>query len=197
MIVQHPQWIKARSLYREGVLGRVGRVSCSFSYNNPDRNNVRNRQNMGGGGLRDIGVYIFGATRFVTGEEPEEILSTRIDWDGDLDTTAHMTARFPSFHYAGMVSMRLAPFQEMVFHGDSAVMRLSAPFNAGSYGEAQVELLEAGFTRRVWRYPTDNQYLIQIEAFNDAVLNGTEYPCPLEFSRGTQAMMDMVLATAR
>ncbi len=197
MIVQHPQWIKARALYREGVLGRVRRVSCSFSYNNPDRANVRNRQNMGGGGLRDIGVYIFGATRFVTGEEPEEILSTRIDWDGDLDTTAEMTARFPSFHYSGMVSMRLAPYQEMVFHGDVAVMKLTAPFNAGSYGEAQVELLESGFTSRIWRYPTDNQYVIQIEAFNNAVLNGTEFPCPLEFSRGTQAMMDMVLAAAR
>ncbi|SNR25875.1 Gfo/Idh/MocA family protein [Puniceibacterium sediminis] len=197
MIVHHPQWIKAQALYRDGVLGQIRRVAGTFSYNNPDPGNIRNRKNIGGGGLRDIGVYIFGATRFVTGEEPEAILSTQIDWDGDVDTTAHLTAQFPSFHYTGMVSMRLAPFQEMVFHGDKGLMKLSAPFNAGSYGEARIDLSGADQASQVWRFTADNQYVQQVEAFNTAVRGGAEFACPLEFSRGTQAMMDMVFDAAR
>ncbi|PIL21553.1 hypothetical protein P775_03775 [Puniceibacterium antarcticum] len=197
MIVHHPQWIKARELFREGVLGQIRRVSGVFSYNNTDPSNIRNRRNIGGGGLRDIGVYIFGATRFVSGEEPELILSSRIDWDGDVDTTAHLTAQFPSFHYTGMVSMRLAPFQEMVFHGDNGLMRLSAPFNAGSYGEARIDLSGADQSSQVWRFTADNQYLRQVEAFNAAVTQGADFACPLEFSRGTQAMMDMVFDAER
>ncbi len=197
MILHHPQWIKARALYREGVLGRTTRVAAAFSYNNPDPNNIRNRKNIGGGGLRDIGVYIFGATRFVTGEEPEAILSTQVDWDGDVDTTAHLIARFPSFHYTGMVSMRMAPYQEMVFHGEEATMKLTAPFNARVFGEARIELSGPDQTTRVWRFTADDHYLRQVEAFNASVRGGAEFACPLEFSRGTQTMMDMVFDAER
>ena len=197
MILHHPQWSKAQTLFREGMLGQIRSVSAAFSYNNPDPDNIRNRRNIGGGGLRDIGVYIFGATRFVTGEEPESILSTQIDWDGDIDTTAHLTARFPSFHYSGMVSMRMAPYQEMVFHGDAAVMKLTTQFNAGVYGEARIELLGSDQAMQVWRFPAANHYVRQVEAFNAAVRGGPAFACPLEFSRGTQVVMDMVFDAER
>ena len=197
MIVHHPQWQKAREIYESGVLGTLKRVDCDFSYNNPDPGNVRNMRGMGGGGLRDIGVYIFGSTRFVTGEEPQEILSADLDWLEDFDTTAVMTARFPSFRYSGMVSMRMAPWQEVTFHGEEAVMRLTAPFNAQVYGEARVGLYRPGGQMQEWRFPADNHYVLQVEAFNRAVQTGAAYACPLEFSQGTQAMIDMVFDAAR
>ncbi|WP_146587670.1 Gfo/Idh/MocA family protein [Puniceibacterium confluentis] len=197
MILHHPQWTKAQALFRQGAIGKIARVGATFSYNNPDPNNIRNRKNIGGGGLRDIGVYIFGATRFVTGEEPDRILSTRIDWDGDVDTTAHLTAQFPSFHYTGLVSMRMAPYQEIVFHGDAAVMTLTAPFNAGVYGEARIALSGPEQTTQVWRFTAENHYVRQVAAFNATVQGGADYACPLEFSRGTQAMMDMVFDAVR
>ncbi|MFZ5963296.1 Gfo/Idh/MocA family protein [Thalassococcus sp. BH17M4-6] len=197
MIVHHPQWQKAKALYEEGVLGEIKRVDCDFTYNNPDPGNVRNKPSMGGGGLRDIGVYIFGGTRFVTGQEPEEILSADIDWQQDFDTTAAITARFPSFRYSGLVSMRMAPLQEVTFHGDKAWMRLSVPFNAQVYGEARIELHGPDLTTRSWRFPAANHYVLQVAAFNASVRDGTAYPCPLEFVRGTQAMIDMVLQAGR
>jgi hypothetical protein len=36
--------------------------------------------------------------------------------------------------------------------------------------------------------------VLQVEAFGRSVREGVPYACPLEFSRGTQAMIDMVLA---
>ncbi|KMK66793.1 Gfo/Idh/MocA family protein [Puniceibacterium sp. IMCC21224] len=197
MIVHHPQWQTARQMYRDGAIGRLIGVDASFSFSNVDPANIRNQAETGGGGLRDIGVYIFGATRFVTDEEPQEILSTDVEWTNGVDTRAHLTARFPSFHYTGMVSTRMAPRQEVVFHGDVGVMRLTTPFNAQAYGMAQIVLEAPGFRTETLRFPSDNQYVHQVEAFNRSVRRKETYPCPLEFSRGTQAMMDMVFDHAK
>lgn len=195
MIVHHPQWQKAKALYEAGAIGKLVRVSAAFSYDNREEtDNIRNRPDTGGGAIPDIGVYIYGATRFVTGEEPEAILSTEIKRENGVDVWSHVTARFPSFHYTGVVSMRMAPWQEVVFHGEAGVMRLTAPFNAQVYGQAMVEVQGADLTVQQWRFPAANHYVHQVEAFNASVLDGVAYPCPLEFSRGTQAMIDMVWA---
>lgn len=197
MIVHHPQWQRARALVQEGAIGKLVRVSTAFSYDNrADLANIRNRPETGGGALPDIGVYIYGATRFVTGEEPEAILSTEIRRENGVDTWSHMTAQFPSFHYTGVVSMRMAPWQDVTFHGETGVMRLTAPFNAGVFGQAEIELHgtgPSGHYKTVERFPADNHYVHQVEAFNAALLDGAEWPVPLEFSRGTQRMIDMVL----
>lgn len=196
MIVHHRQWKRAKALYESGAIGKLIRVSGAFSYDNSaDTQNIRNDASKGGGAIPDIGVYIYGATRFLTGQEPEKILSTEVRRENGVDVWSHISAQFPSFHYTGVVSMRMAPWQEMVFHGDKGVMRLSAPFNANLYGEARIELQSAGpegIEMQTIRYPADNHYVHQVEAFNAAVLDGAGYACPLEFSRGTQAMIDMV-----
>ncbi|MFW2588210.1 Gfo/Idh/MocA family protein [Sagittula sp. SSi028] len=198
MVVHHPQWIKARELVQSGAIGRLRRVSGAFSYDNSaDAGNIRNDAAKGGGAVPDIGVYIYGTARFVTGEEPQEILSTEIERENGVDIWTHVTARFPSFHYSGVVSMRMAPFQEMLFHGDKGVLRLSAPFNPQVYGQAELELRAKDGGLQVWRFPAVNHYVRQVEAFNASVLDGADYPCPLEFSRGTQAMIDMIWAHDR
>ncbi len=198
MIVHHPQWQRAKALYEAGAIGKLMRVNGAFSYDNSaDVSNIRQDPAKGGGAIPDIGVYIYGAARFLTGEEPKEILSTEICRENGVDVWSHVTARFPSFHYTGVVSMRMAPWQEMVFHGDKGVMRLTAPFNANLYGEARIELQTqgvGGLDVQTIRYSADNHYVYQVEAFNASVLDGVDYPCPLEFSKGTQDMIDMVWA---
>lgn len=194
MIVHHPQWQKARALYEAGAIGQLVRVAASFAFDNRDAGNIRNRPETGGGAVPDIGVYTYGSTRFVTGEEPDEVTSAEVVRENGVDVWTHITARFPSFHYAGVVSMRMAPYQEMVFHGEKGVMKLTAPFNPGVYGEARLVMQSADLVETVYRFPADNHYVHQVEAFNASVLDGVDYPCPLEFSRGTQEMIDMVWA---
>lgn len=197
MIVHHPQWQRARDIYLSGVLGDLVMVDGVFSYDNAaDGGNIRNKPETGGGGIPDIGVYTYGSARFVTGEEPQEILSSTIQWENGVDVWAHVTAQFPSFFYSAVNSMRMHPRQEMVFQGTKGVMRLTAPFNAQVFGQAEIELHQ-GMTKTVERFPADNHYVHQVQAFNTSVLDGAEYPCPLEFSKGTQAMIDMVFAKAR
>jgi predicted dehydrogenase len=197
MIVHHPQFIRARDLVQSGAIGRLRHVEGVFTYFNDDAANIRNQAQTGGGGLPDIGVYPFGAARFVTGEEPECVTHARIDLENGVDTFVQMAADFPGFSFSALVSMRACNRQEMVFHGETGVLRLTCPFNAGVHDQAEVALETAGKIVTLERFPSVNQYVLQVEAFGDTVRHGTAYACPLEFSRGTQAMIDMTFAAGR
>ncbi|MBO9446168.1 Gfo/Idh/MocA family oxidoreductase [Ruegeria sp. R14_0] len=196
MIVHHPQWQFVRQLIADGAIGKLVHVTGAFSFDNrADTENIRNRAETGGGGLRDIGVYVIGSARFATGQEPVSVQSA-IRWENGVDAFTEIRAQFPDFTYSSYVSIRMHPHQEMVFHGEGGVIRLTAPFNARVFGEARVELHRPGLEVQVTRFPGDDHYKLQVEAFSRSVRDGADYPCPLEFSRGTQAMIDQVFEGA-
>jgi predicted dehydrogenase len=194
MIVHHPQWQRARQLLADGTVGRLWRIDGAFSFNNRDAGNIRNQAAMGGGGLRDIGVYVMGGARFATGLEASDVRA-RIEWENGVDVYAAISAKFGEADYAAFTSIRMHPRQEMTFHGEAGVLRLAVPFNARVFGEARLEL-HRGMESIVERWPAVNQYELQAAAFNRSVREGVAYPCPLEFSRGTQVMMDAAFASA-
>jgi predicted dehydrogenase len=195
MIVHHPQWQKAKALLAEGAVGELRHVDVAFSFFNADAANIRNRADVAGGSLRDIGVYTMGSVRYATGEEPES-LTCHIDWEAGIDATAHVEAQFPSFTYRAMTSMRMCPRQELIFHGTEAVLRVPAPFNAAIFGEEQVILERADQTIERFRFPGTRQYKLQVENFGRSVREGAPYPWTLEDARGTQVMIDMAYASA-
>ncbi|MFT7058895.1 MAG: putative dehydrogenase [Pseudorhodobacter sp.] len=196
MIVHHPQWQRARELVQSGAIGPVSHVDTAFCYDNrADAGNIRNRPETGGGGIRDIGVYTYGSVRFVTGAEPET-LQSRLILENGVDTWAQVTAEMVGplgrFTYSALTSMRLFPRQEVTFQGDKGMIRLTAPFNPRVFGEAQLELHQPGQSVTVQRWPATSHYVNQVEAFGHSIRTGADYPCPLEFTRGTQAMIDRV-----
>ncbi len=197
MIVHHPQFRRAKELVASGAIGTLRHVDAVFSYFNTDTGNIRNQAQAGGGGLPDIGVYTFGSTRFVTGQEPDAVPFARIDFENDVDVFVQMAAEFPGFSYSAVISMRMFNRQEVVFHGDRGVLRMTCPFNAGVYDQAELSLETAGQTRTVERFPGVNHYVLQVEAFSEAARTKGSYACPLEFSKGTQRMIDMTFAAAK
>ena len=194
MIVHHPQFIRTRELVQGGAIGKLVHVDATFSFFNDDANNIRNKPEAGGGGLRDIGVYTFGSARFVTGQEPVAIPYAKLRMDNDVDVFAQVSADFADFTYTATVSMRMFPRQEITFHGDKGVLKLTCPFNANDFDAATLTLETEGQTVTTERWPGVNQYVLQVENFCNAVQTGAAYPCPLEFSCGTQKMIDMVFA---
>ncbi|MEL6573437.1 MAG: Gfo/Idh/MocA family oxidoreductase [Pseudomonadota bacterium] len=193
MIVHHPQFEAARKLIDEGDIGELRHVDVVFSFNNElDAGNIRNKPDTGGGGLRDIGVYAFGSARFVTGAEPTEITHADLTLENGVDVIARVGARFPGFSYGAFVSMRLYNRQHICFHGSSGSLTLTCPYNSNVFDQAELILEQPGGVRNVQRWTGVNQYVLQVEAFCRAVHDGSDYACPLEFSRGTQDMMDQV-----
>ena len=200
MIVHHPQWHRAKEWLEAGEIGTLRHADAAFSFHLTDMDNIRNRPDTGGGSLRDIGVYTFGSARFVTGAEPVA-LESRIQWENGIDAQALVfgTMKGPggSFSYHSMTSMRLYNRQVVTFQGDKGMIRVEGgPFNANVNDMAEVELHVQGNRVITDRFPTANQYKLQVEAFGRSVREGVAYPCPLEFVQGTQAMMDMAYAGA-
>jgi predicted dehydrogenase len=201
MIVHHPQWQRAKEWLAAGEIGTLRHADAAFSYNLTDMGNIRARPETGGGGLRDIGVYTFGSTRFVTGAEPVE-LSARIRLEHGVDVFAQVSAVMEGptgrFTYGSMTAINMYNRQVVTFQGDKGMIRLDGgPFNANVNDIAQIELHRNGNTVLTERWPTANHYVLQVEAFSRSVRDGVPYPCPLEFVRGTQAMIDKVFAAAR
>lgn len=200
MIVHHPQWQRARALIEEGEIGTLAHVDTVFSYDNrADTDNIRNRPETGGGGIRDIGVYTYSSVRFATGAEPTQ-LSARIKRENGVDTWAQVVGELEGplgrFTYSAMTSMRLAPRQEVVFHGELGTITLTAPFNAGVFDQAELHIRNRNGETRIERWPGVDHYKLQVENFARSAREGAAYPCPLEFSKGTQAMIDKVFANA-
>src|SRR5699024_6040447 len=133
---------------------------------------------------------------FVTGAEPVAVTHAEIEWDMGIDATARVMADFPDFHLDFYVSMRMAPRQVMAFHGEEAVLTVRAPFNAYAYGDQAIEIREAAGRVGIARFGLAEQYRAQADAFAASVLDGAPYACPLEFSRGNQAFIDMIYAAA-
>ncbi len=196
MIVHHPQMIRAREIIAAGTLGRLRHVAVTFSFYNDDPGNIRNKPEAGGGALPDIGVYAFGSVRFLTGQEPQKITHAKIHRENGVDIFAQVAAAFDGFDYSATVSMRMFPRQEIVIHGEKGVLRLSCPFNPTVHSQAELHLETAQNAVLTERFPGENQYVLQVEAFGRSVAQGLAYPCPLEFSRGTQDMIDRVYKAA-
>lgn len=196
MIAHHPQWIETRDLIAQGKIGELRHVYGGFCYNNETATeNIRHQAGFGGGAARDIGVYIYGGTLFATGAELPEITAVSMRKEHDVDVFTDVQAQFDGFTYSGMVSMRLAPEQEMLFLGDQGKIRLSTPFNANVAGEAVVHLTSPSGDS-VKRYPGLNHYVLQVQNFAASALTGAEYPYDLEASKRAQTMMDQIFAFA-
>lgn len=196
MIVHHPQWHRVKALLAQGAVGALRHVNGIFSYDNAsDPGNIRNKPETGGGGIPDIGVYTFGATRFVTGQEPQEV-AAHITWENGVDVKAEVSAQFAGFSFSSLLSMRMQPWQEMLFHGTKGVIRLSAPFNPAVYGEARIEHRRADGTTVVETFPRANHYVLQVENFGHSIRTGAPYAWALENARGTQSMIDRAFAAA-
>lgn len=195
MIVHHPQWHQVRDWVQSGAIGDLRRINAAFTYDNSgDPGNIRNAVETGGGSLPDIGVYTLGCARFVTGQEPSEVLFADIRRENGVEVRAEALVQFDGFTLTSLTSMRMLRYQSVTFQGTGGVIEVPVPFNPLGYGDAEVRLMRASGPEEVCRYPGVNQYVQQVEAFGAAVRGEAAYPCRLEFSQGTQALIDMIWA---
>ena len=194
MVVHHPQWLKVRALVEEGAIGRLRHVQGAFAYHNVDPGNMRNRPELGGGALPDIGVYPVVTTRFVSGAEPDRVQASvaRHETFG-TDSYSSIRADFGTFELSFYLSTELAARQVMVFHGDAGYIEVHSPFNAGLYDDQRVTLFDRGHEQAtVWRFAGAQQYRLQVEAFARKVAGGEAEIFPLEDSVRNQKVIDAI-----
>ncbi|RFC68577.1 MULTISPECIES: Gfo/Idh/MocA family protein [Mesorhizobium] len=199
MVTYHPQWLKVRELVQSGAIGTLKHVQGAFTYFNVDPNNMRNKVELGGGALLDIGVYPTVGTRFVTGKEPKRVQATvERDKKFKTDTYSSIRADFGDFELSFYVATQLAARQFMVFHGDKGYIEVSAPFNAGVYDHHRVELHNQRHTEaQVWRFPGAQQYRYEIETFAKVAQGGSGEVFTLENSVKNQKLIDAIFRAGK
>jgi predicted dehydrogenase len=192
MVRTHPQWLEARRLIQEGRIGTLRSITCFFSYNNPDPENIRNQLELGGGGLMDIGCYPITISRWIYDAEPRRVLGL-IERDPEFGTDVLTTAvlDFPNGHSTFTCSTRLAPYQRMIFHGTEGQVEVLIPFNAPNDRPTQILVDDETF-----EIPVCDQYEIQGSLFSQALRENREQPIPLADAINNMTVIDAVFRSA-
>jgi predicted dehydrogenase len=198
MVRFHPQWLRARELVREGRIGTLRAVQMFFGYNNPDPANVRNKADIGGGGLYDIGCYAIVAGRFFFAAEPSRAVAL-VDRDPVFRTdrlTSALVDCGDGRRLDFTVSTQIAPHQRLQLCGSKGRIEIPIPVNAPQ-GAATRLLIDdcsslegAGIVTET--IPESDQYQLQGEAFSRAVRGEVTLPYGVEDAIANMRVIDAV-----
>lgn len=182
MVRFHPQWLRARELVRNGDIGTLRVVQFLFCYSNTDPANIRNRADIGGGALYDIGCYPITAGRFFFEAEPRRGIAL-IDRDPAFRTD-RLTSALLDFgsgrHLDFTVATQLTPYQRVHLCGTKGRVEIQIPVNPAQGGQTLLykddgsSLAGAGVRTEV--VPESDQYMLQGEAFSRAVRGEISLP---------------------
>jgi predicted dehydrogenase len=201
MIRTHPQWTTAVDLVRSGALGRVQSIIGQFSYHNVDPSNVRNKPDIGGGGLADIGCYLVHVARWVLDREPRRV-SALVDTDSVLgiDRLTSMLLDFGDAQVIATCGMQLVPSQRVQILGDKARLDVEIPFNAPPDRSCRIFVDDGssllGDSRRTIELPVCDQYTLQGDAFSRAIRESGPQALPLEDSVANMRVLDAIIRAA-
>lgn len=193
----HPQWIRAKSMVDNGKIGKLQTIESFFSYYNDDPDNIRNKADIGGGGLMDIGCYCISLSRFLFGREPDEVVGRwKIDPAFGTDYLASGILDFNSGTSAFTCSTQTAPNQRVNIVGTKGRIVIDIPFNAPTDKKTLIWLYRDGDKEEI-EFPPVNQYTLQAKAFANAILNDSPVPTPLEDALNNMKVIDAFRKSSR
>ena len=203
MVRFHPQWLRARELVREGRIGALRTVQAFFAYNNPDPANIRNRADVGGGGLYDIGCYPIVAGRWFFESEPVRGVAL-IERDPAFRTD-RLTSALVDFgdgrRLDFTVSTQLAPHQRIELSGTKGRIEIPIPFNPGQGAETKLLIDDCssleGAGIRTETLPGSDQYELQGTAFSRAVRGEIALPFGIEDAIANMRAIDALFRSEK
>jgi predicted dehydrogenase len=201
MIRSSAQWLRLRQLLDEGRIGELRSVAGFFSYFNINPDNIRNRADIGGGALMDIGCYMIHASRYAFAHEPTRVVAL-IDRDPQMhtDRLTSVILDFPGGHSIFTCSTQLIPYQRLHFLGARGRIEIEIPVNAPPdrptrlFVDTTGDLTGSGIITET--FPACDQYTLQGDAFSRAILDGTDVSVSVEDAIANMAVIDAVFASA-
>ena len=203
MVRHHPQWQHAQELVKSGQIGDLTAVQSIFTYHNTDPANVRNKKDIGGGGLLDIGCYCIIGPRYITGREPVRVVSL-MDKDPKFGTDRLVSGMldFGSGVQASFVcGTQSAAVQRVHILGTEGRIEIVMPYNPVPENPAVIRVgtqKQPGFDEaREITFPVCNHYMLQGETAT-AIFNGdmaVDYP--IEDAIANMKILDGLARSAR
>ena len=193
----HPQWQRARQLVRDGNIGELRTIQSFFSDYLDDPNNIRNRHDVGGGAMLDIGCYTVSLARFIFGAEPNRVFGT-VEYDPQLniDRLASAILDFGRGTSTFTCATQLVPYQRVNIFGTTGRVEIEIPFNAPANQPCKIWYQHGDETEEI-QVEASNQYTLQGDAFSQAVLNNTDVPTPIEDAVANMKVIEAVFQSAK
>ncbi len=185
----HPLHLKCMEFARDKTFGEMRHIEAGFGFKIGDPTQWRLKKDLAGGGaLMDVGVYALQACRFLTGEEPAEIVAQETKTDpvkfAQVDETIVWTMKFPS----GVTTSNTTTYNFNGVNGfraycDRGQFGLDPAFNyTGNKGSTSRGPIEAE--------PTD-QFAGEMDAFARTILSDEPNKVP-----GEEGLRDLLAVEA-
>ena len=197
MYRHHPQWQSAKQWVSEGKIGEMRTIQSFFSYYNTNPHDIRNKSEVGGGGLMDIGCYCISLARFIFEVEPWRVCGIMED-DPELkvDRLTSGILDFGNGTSTFTCATQLMPYQRVNIFGTKGRIEIEIPFNAPADRSCKLWLVNGARSKEV-TLEICNQYTIQGDLFSRAVLEDREVPVPLEDAVANTQVIEALVHSAR
>jgi predicted dehydrogenase len=186
-----PHHRECMRLAREKVFGPLKFIEAGFGFQIGDPTQWRLRKNLAGGGaLMDVGVYALQACRYLTGEEPVEIVAQEVKTDpvkfAEVDETISWSMKFPSGVMASL----------MTTYGFNGANFFTATCQQGRFGMDPAYNYDGlkGWTSRPGvkiEFPQVDHFQTEMDAFADSILNSKPFAAP-----GEEGLRDLLAVEA-
>ena len=193
----HPQYKKVKQWLAGKVIGDIKSVFASFSFYNDDLSNIRNIEEVGGGGLLDIGCYCISGIRFMMEREPKQVIG-EIKYGPEIkvDSLVSAVMDFGDTTANFICSIRAGYSQRMIIIGTKGNIEIEFPFTPVLDDSANLQL---NLSDKIEHFSTEkcNQYTIEFDLFSQSVLNDTPVPTPLDDAVANMKVIDAVRESAQ
>jgi predicted dehydrogenase len=146
----------------------------------------------GGGPLPDVGIYSINAARFLTGEEPVEVLGQTWQPEDDprfaeVEASVQFTMRFPGGFSASCSTSYASHRSQMLrLHGSDAWVELNPAFAYEGLRLRTSKLVDDANRLMEAAIPTKNQFTLELDHMAECVLLDR-----VPHTRGEEGLQDM------
>jgi predicted dehydrogenase len=199
-IRNHPQWAALREVIDSGEIGRVRGVQTLLCLDNRNPNDIRNKPEVGGGSLYDLGSYAVAGCRMVFNEEPTRAIGRfEIDPSFGTDRLTSAILEFPSGQATFIVSMQAGPdtggtHQHLGVVTEHGWIRADFPYSHAITSPCHLYIGDhnsIGFHHaRALTFEPVNQYQLQAERFSRLVRGEKAPAFPIETAIANMRVLD-------
>ena len=192
----HPVFQKALEIVDSGDLGKIEKIDARFVVGTPNKENIRMIYETGGGATMDMGCYPISWLRHITRQEPTVVSAVATEGDPQIDLSLEVEYELRDGVKATTVgSMNDRGFAaDMNVYGERGHLFVQNPLVPQHGNRVKLTIDgEIRFDEELTRRPT---YDFQLEAFVDAVRNGTPLPTDSHDAIKQMAVIDSAYIAA-
>ena len=202
MVRYAPAVASGCTLVKSGRIGAVGVIQSAFVFKVLDPGNVRNRADIGGGALYDVGCYPIVTSRYVFGADPQRVIAL-IDRDPHLGVD-RLTSGLLAFPGGGQLifssALQLAPYQRVVILGSEGRIEVQLPFTPPKEHGCRLIIDSGksldGSSAQFEEFAPVDQFVLQCDLAAAVFRNEAEQEFPIEDAIANMRVIDALYRSA-